>query len=125
MTTATIREIPKVGDGMTVVLWTDRYACTVESVSASGKTITLREDKATLLNGFNSDEPDALVSEPGGFAHVVSGTQRYSYAPDPEGRIWKATWREGPEKYKLVGSRNREAGSWVREGRSRYHDYGF
>lgn len=90
----------------TVKIWTDSYACTVESVSASGKTITLRRDKAVLLNGVNSDAADKLQCSPGGFAAHVSGTQRYSYEPNPNGELFKATLRtrrDGSTCWKQVG----------------------
>lgn len=117
--------VPKVGDGMTVVIYTDAVACTVEKVSASGRTIWLREDKATLLNGPDSGEPDALTFTPGGFVGHTSGRQRYAYAPDPDGKVWKATWREKRGRYVIVGQPSRSPGLSVREGRSHHYDYNF
>lgn len=77
-----------VGDGATVCLWSDRHAYTV--TARTDKTLTLRRDKATLLNNVNSGEKDALQFSPGGFVGHTSGTQRYSYAPDEQGQIVKA-----------------------------------
>ena len=78
----------KAGDGCTVCGYSDNKAHTVISVSPSGKTIWIRRDKATLLNGANSGEPDALRCYPGGFAAHFEGTQRYSYEPDETATVY-------------------------------------
>jgi hypothetical protein len=89
----TIAPVPVVGQGATTSGWSDSYAHTVERVSKSGKTAWLRRDKATLMNGANSDAPDKLVCTPGGFAGYMDGTPRYEYAPDPNGKLTKVTLR--------------------------------
>lgn len=122
--------IPKVGDGATVRGWSDRYACTIIEVSKSGKSVKIQRDKATLLNGPDSGEPDALKVYPGGFAAHVSGTQRYSYEPDPEGVIYEVSYRK-PSTWNADGC-------WVIKGESvrggrrvtmgqryEYYDYNF
>jgi hypothetical protein len=75
----------KVGEGATICGYSDRHAGTVIAMTA--KSVTIRMDKATLLNGMNSDAPDKLVCHRGGFCGHVEGTQRYKYEPDPEGRV--------------------------------------
>lgn len=113
---------PKVGDGATICFWSDRAACTITAVSASGKTITLREDKATLLNGFASGEADALEFHAGGFCGHTTGTQRYAYEADPNGLTHKATLRKDGA-WRLVGHRR---GGFVRIGeRDHHHDFNF
>lgn len=120
---------PVKGIAATFTLWTDSYACTVESVSPSGKTITLRRDKAVLLNGANSDAPDKLEFSPGGFCGHVSGTQRYSYEPDPNGELFKATLRtrrDGSTCWKQVGVGTYERGGSVTLGsRHGHRDFNF
>lgn len=85
---------PSVGDGATIYGYSDRMAYTVIQVSPNKKRIWIQRDKATLLNGFKSGAEDALTFAPGGFFGHTSGTQRYSYEPDPEGEIKVATLRE-------------------------------
>lgn len=137
-------EAPKVGEGATYTIWTDSIACTVIAVSKSGKTVTIQEDKATLLNGFNSGEEDALKAYPGGFAMHVEGNQRYSYEPNSEGRTYKVTLRtiklrkgghcyaqKGDEvelsyRWKVSGHSTKGRGGDVRFGvRSKHFDYNF
>lgn len=103
-----------VGDGATVCGYSDRDAYTV--IKRTAKTLTIQEDKSTLLNGFESGEKDALVCHQGGFCGHVEGTQRYSYEANPKGltvvaRLTKKGW-------KVNGSR-------VVAGRSHHHDYNF
>ena len=117
---------PKVGDAATYRVWTDHHACTVIAVSKSGVMVTLQRDKATLLNGFNSGEPDALTSTPAGFAHIVNGVQRYAYERDPEGEIIKVSYRAKFGTWKAVGHRATSPGGSATFGsRREYHDYGF
>ena len=93
--------VPKVGDGATLLSWTDRYPATVIWVSPSGKTIHVQEDNAVRKddNGMSED-------------------QSYEFSPNPEAPIrtarlttkgWKVT--RGPSV--LIGHR------------SKYHDYSF
>lgn len=72
----------RVGDGVTVNLWSDRYAATVIKVTKS--TVTVRRDKATLDPNF---KPEWI---PGGFAgHCINqDEQKYSYAPDENGAVY-------------------------------------
>lgn len=79
--------IPVVGEGVTECRYSDSVAMTIVEVTESGKTFKAREDKATLLNGIGSGEPDALVAYPGGFVAHVEGTQRYAYEADPSGSL--------------------------------------
>jgi hypothetical protein len=120
---------PAVGEGATYHLWSDAHAYTVERVSASGKTAWIRRDKATLLNGANSGEPDALKFSPGGFAGHTSGTQRWAYEPDPEGKLMKVTRRvlkSGKVIWKQAGWRTSSPGGTVSFGhRSEHYDHNF
>lgn len=86
---------PKVGDGATLLHWTDREPATVIAVSASGKTITLREDKATRID-----------------ANGMSECQTYDYARDPDGathtaRLTKYGWKIPRGSRVLIGRREK------------------
>lgn len=122
-------ETPEVGQGATFCLWTDCHACTVIEVRRNGKEAVLQRDKATLLNGFNSDEPDALTFTPGGFAGHTSGTQRYSYERDPNGqiiRVSRRTLKNGEVIWKQVGQPTKSPGATATfNGRHEHHDYNF
>jgi hypothetical protein len=114
---------PEVGMGLTEHGYSDSRAYTVTRVSKSGKTCWAKRDKATLLNGFNSGEPDALVSYPGGFAHHVEGVQRYSYEPDPDAperrfSLTKRGWR-------LAGTSQCAGGGVTMGVRREHYDYNF
>ena len=104
----------EVGDGATVCGYSDRDAYTV--IKRTAKTLTIKSDKTTLLNGLNSGEKDALVCHPGGFCGHVEGTQRYSYEADPKGHTVVA--RLTKKGWKVKGSR-------VIAGRNHYYDYNF
>ncbi len=95
---------PVVGAGVSICGYSDVYACSIVEVSKSGKSIKVVRDKSVLLNGVGSGEPDALKFSPGGFCGHMSGIQRYSYEPNPEGY---------PESFSL-----RKNGRWVRKGES-------
>lgn len=114
-TTATI----EIGMGATVYGWSDTQAWTVIAVSKSGREVTLQRDKATLLNGGNSGEADALKFDVGGFCAHVSGEQRYEIERDPEGITRKfslrnnGTWRAVGESAKggqraILGKRHED-----------------
>lgn len=79
-----------VGQGATICLYTDRYACTI--IKRTAQRMTLRRDTATLVNGFRSSAPDKLNFQPGGFSGHTSGEQRYEYAPKEQGETYLACW---------------------------------
>lgn len=121
----TVVDKPKVGDGATEICCSDCHAYTVVKVSPSGKTIWLQRDIATLLNGVDSGEPDALKCHPGGFAANIQGLQRYEFKRDTMGVIRKATLRKnGNEKYPygIVGTSRSNVCIGVR---NEYYDYNF
>lgn len=92
---------PKVGDGATILGWTDRHPATVVWVSENGKTIHLQEDdaKRTDSNG-------------------MSECQSYLFVPNPKAAVQVA--RLTPKGWKIV------KGSRVRVGsREKYHDFSF
>lgn len=110
----------KKGDLVTVCMYSDRSVYEVVGVSKTGKKLTLHPVKATLLNGFKSGEPDALVSHPGGFAHHVTGMQRYSYErleKDPA-RMSFAFWSRKQSTYRRGINR-------LAPGAHEHYDYNF
>lgn len=92
--------------------WTDRQAFEVTRV-VSERTLEVRRLKATLLNGVNSGQPDALQFSPGGFCGHTSGTQRYSFEPDASNaviriRLGKKGWKDAHGNRYSVGDEPRE-----------------
>jgi len=119
----------KVGDGATICLYSDSHACTI--IKHTGKKITVQRDKATLLNGTNSNEKDALEFSPGGFVCHTSGRQRYSYERDEDGstatysrRYWENKHGKKYVRWVLVGS-NKDNGQTIISGRHEHYDYNF
>lgn len=112
-----LRQAPAVGDGVTIMYFSDQHACTVISVAASGKSFKVRRDRATLLNGPLSGEPDALEVTPGGFCAHTEGKQRYSYEENPEGAEYVMRQRKDG---KFHGG-----GGWAAAGRHERYDFNF
>ena len=103
----------KVGDGVTINLWSDRHAATVIKVTA--KTVTVRRDKATLNPDF---KPEFI---PGGFAaHCTNQSeQRYTYEPDEKGEIRTFHWSDKFQRYGQPGNLT------LSKGRHEFYDYNF
>lgn len=93
--------VPTVGMPATILLWTDRHAATVVAVSPSGKTVTVREDRAirTDRNG-------------------LSEIQHYTYTPNPDGAL--TTFRLGKRGWRSAGGRGLHLGE-----RAEYRDPSF
>ena len=109
LTPATI----KVGDGVTVWLWSDRHAATVIKVTKS--SVTVQQDKAILDPNF---KPEWI---PGGFAgHCVNqDEQTYTYERDPNGRIYTFRWSNKYGQYGQPGDLT------LGKGRHEFYDYNF
>lgn len=116
----------KVGDGVTVSLWSDCEAYTI--IKRTPTTMTVQQDKATLSPDW---KPEFI---PGGFVgHCTNQSeQTYTYERDESGYVMKITLRvwtdgEGNErrKWKRKGSRVSEIGGNVFLGRRKFHDYNF
>lgn len=88
-----------VGDGATIVGWSDRYAYTVIAVSPSGKTVTLQRDIAVRAD-----------------CNGMSDAQNYDYIANPDGEVRVA--RLGKRGFT---SQNQK----VIPGRHEYYDYSF
>lgn len=103
----------KVGDGVTINLWSDRHAATIIKVTA--KTVTVRRDKATLNPDF---KPEFI---PGGFAaHCTNQSeQSYTYEPDENGEVRTFRWSD---KYQMYGQPRNLT---LSKGRQEFYDYNF
>ena len=108
------RTVPAVGDGATILSWSDRHPATVIEVATDRQgrpLVTVQEDnyKRTDKNGF-------------------SDMQEYEYSRNLEGST--STWRL--ENNSWVGVYKGETGRWkkthghIRMGeREKYHDHSF
>ncbi len=103
----------RVGDGVTINLWSDRNAATVIRVTRS--TVTVRQDKATINPEF---KPEII---PGGFAgHCVNqDEQTYTYKPDAKGREYTFHWSRKYQRYGQPGNLT------LSKGRHEFYDYNF
>lgn len=92
---------PVVGEGATVIMWSDRRPGTVVAISASGKTVIVREDSYRRVDG-----------------NGVSESQEYEISPDPKGYVYtfRATKR---------GWRSKEGFGVTFGHRNAYYDYNF
>lgn len=108
------REV-EVGDGVTMYLYSDAYACTV--IAKTAKTITVQRDKATLDPNF---KPEFV---PGGFAaHCTNqDEQSYTYERDPNGEITKCYCSEKKGRFTTGGDQSIKIGL----GRHEFYDYNF
>lgn len=97
-----VEPTPSVDCGATLCYYTDRHAGTVIAVSASGRKITIREDKS-----IRTDD------------HGMSESQAYRYERDPDGRVHVCYLRKDGRYHSNQGPR-------VIVGlRNAYHDYSF
>lgn len=97
---------PQVGDGATVLMWSDRHAGTIVEVSPNGKRVGFCQDKATRTD-----------------KNGMSDSQDYSYEPDPSAGIQYFTLRKNGawvrEGESIKGTRL-SIGS-----RNEFHDFSF
>ena len=106
-------ETVKVGDGVTVRLWSDAHAATV--IKKTPYTVTVRQDKATLDPNW---KPEFIV---GGFAaHCTNQEdQSYTYECDPEGTVYTFRWSNRYCTYGQPGNLQ------LTKGRREFYDYNF
>lgn len=105
---------PTVGMGATVLLWSDRHACTVIAWDGKKSILTIQQDSSQRLD-----------------KNGLSESQQYEFTPDPSGRVYRfkrmpeGTWREmtTSEKGNLVFSKS---GAGLMIGRrEEYYDPSF
>lgn len=102
-----------VGDGVTVVIYTDMEAYTI--VAKTAKSIKIQKDDAKLDNW----KPEII---PGGFAgHCVNqDSQKYTYTQNKENSTM-VIYADKDGNYKQKGYRRPN----VYLGRKKYYDYNF
>ena len=110
-------QIPKIGEVVTVTMYTDRYTADVISVSKSGKTALCRRRIAKIVK-----KP---VMIPGGFAGVITENAVWKTSSNSNGETFKITLRKN-NRWKISGSRTNEQGGnvWLNSD-SHYYDYWF
>lgn len=99
----------KVGDGVTINLWSDRYAATIIKVTKS--TVTVQRDKATLNPEFKPKWD--------GMHCTNQNEQSYTYAQDEKGEITKFYWSNKYQTYGQPGNLR------LSKGRNEFYDYNF
>jgi hypothetical protein len=110
----------KVGDGVSLKMWSDINPGTIVKVAKNGKEIHVQHDKATRDRSF---KPEIV---PGGFSgHCVNQhDQKWIIEPDPEGPIeihTLRTWR-GIKVWTAKGGTPNGRNS-VSPGRYKFYDY--
>jgi hypothetical protein len=98
---------PEPGMGATELLWTDRHAGTITWVSANGKRLRWRRDKAIRTDSYG-----------------MSDVQSYRYEPDPNAVEVEFTLRKNG-RWIQKGSPMRGSGSLMLGTRREYYDYSF
>ncbi len=97
----------KVGEGATILYWTDRVAGTIVSVSKTGREIVVQEDKAIRTD-----------------SNGMSDAQDYRYEPNPEGI--KRTFTLRSNAHWVLKGESLHRGTRAALGiRRHYHDYSF
>lgn len=104
----------KVGDGVTMHMYSDANAGTIIKVTKT--TITVQQDFATIDPNF---KPKMYA---GGFAgHCYNqNEQTYTYEPNPNGRVVTFKWSEKFGRYQ-----NKKVGLTITKGRREFYDYNF
>lgn len=104
----------KVGDGVTMHLYSDAHAGTVVKVTKT--SVTVQRDKATIDPNF---KPEFVV---GGFAgHCTNQSdQKYTYESNPNAETIKFNWSKKYGQFK-----NSKQGRSLAKGRREFYDYNF
>jgi hypothetical protein len=107
-------ENAKVGDGVTMHLYSDAHAGTVIKVTKT--QVVVQRDKATI----NPDFKPEMVA--GGFAgHCTNQReQTYTYEQDSKGETVTFRWSEKKQRYC-----NNQRGYKLTKGRHEFYDYNF
>jgi len=114
----------KAGDTVHWSQGSDTVAGTVSRIT--GTRVYVQAVDATLLNGPESGEPDALRFAAGGFVGHVSGRQRYAFG-DPSGPEVVFTLRKTGRAKQKGTSTSGSMRSWgnLSHGHRRHYDFNF
>jgi hypothetical protein len=109
-------KVPNIGDGATILSWTDRHPATVIDI----------EEKGRYVYVTTQDDNYHRVDKNG-----MSDAQTYLYSPNPEGAIrhWRINQRGETDRVSI----NPETGRWNKWGsggiyfgrREKFHDFSF
>ena len=104
---------PVVGEGATVLMWSDRHAATVIEWDAKRQIVSVQEDKATLVGG-----------------HPQTDQQEYSYAANPKAEIQQFKWKDGWRQLERQGDKMKLTKKGTGRGllvghRDEYYDHTF
>lgn len=104
----------KVGDGVTMNMYSDALAGTVTKVTKT--SVTIQQDTATLDPNW---KPEIVI---GGFAgHCTNqNTQAYTYERNENGATYTFRWSAKSGYYK-----NSKTGMTITKGRKEFYDYNF
>ena len=104
----------KVGDGITLDLYSDSHAYTI--IARTAKTITIQRDEATLKKDF---KPEMVA---GGFSAICTNQndQEYDYERNPKGQTMVIRWSEKNQRWSAPKGYTR-----VSLGRHEFYDYNF
>lgn len=109
--------LPKIGEGATILGWTDRHAGTVIEVFSKGKSVYVK---------VQSDIAKRIDS------NGMSENQDYEYTPNPQGIVYvfkrksdgrwaEVSWNEQTKRFNEY-----DGGKGLRVGvRDKYYDYSF
>lgn len=92
--TSLANDDPKVGDGATILRWTDRTAATVIEVKTP-RCVVIREDKVTW-GGVGSDTPTSVEPDANG--------RTYTARKNKDGK-WRLSGYDNPRPVVLMGVR--------------------
>jgi hypothetical protein len=100
-------EVPEIGMGATLLMWTDRKAGTIIEVSQNGKTVKWQRDRATRAD-----------------SNGMSDAQSYTYERKLDGKIETFTLRKNG-RWKRVGDPMNGSETLLIGTRDEYYDYSF
>lgn len=98
---------PLAGSGATIIMWSDRHAATIISVSESGTTVQVQRDRATRTDNYG-----------------MSDSQSYAYSPNPEASIQAFTLRK-TGRWVRRGESEKGGTVLLIGQRDEYYDYSF
>lgn len=106
--------IPQVGEGATILCWTDRHGATVVEVLKGGKYIAVVEDDCRRIDKNGMSENQEYEYTP-----RLDGVKKW-YKREKDGRWSEVRFNEATGRFKKTGG-----GGLCVGVRDTYHDYSF